>query len=554
MMEIKAKYNNQTYTFPKDTTLLEIGKNFKKDFKYEIIVGSVNNKLTELSHKLEKDADVTFYDLSSLLGNRVYERGLIYLYIKAVKDIMKCDVIIEHSIDRGIYTEVVSESVLTDNDIINIKNRMSELVNLSIPFEKLSVSRIETIDYYEANKQFDKAEAMKYISNTYVNLYRLDDIYDYLYGEMPINTSYLSFYDLTKVSDKGVVLRFPNIYLDSKIVPYKHHDKLFEEFGEYKEWSNRSSLNNVSDLNKIISTGDVDNLIYMCETEQNNRLMDIAETISKEPKIKIVLIAGPSSSGKTTTSKKLALYLQSIGLKPHAISIDDYFFDRDKTPKKDNGESDFESIKSIDTILFNDQLKRLLNNEKVILREYDFISGTGKFGKNELQIDGRDVLIIEGLHALNDELTSSIDGKTKYKIYISPLTNINLDNHNRISMSDNRLLRRMIRDNRMRGYTANMTLSKWQGVREGEEKYVFPYQDSADVIFNTSLLYELGVLRLYAEPLLFSVSEKDPYYGEAIRLINVLRNVLPTTSDDIPLDSILREFIGNSYFEKEATE
>lgn len=550
MMEIKVKYNNQMYTFPKDITLLDISEKFKADFKYQIIVGTINNKLTELNQIIEKDAEIAFYDYSSLLGNRVYERGLIYLYIKAIKDVMGCDVVIEHSIDRGIYTEVIRDKELTEADLIKIKDHMAELVRLSIPFEKLSVSRIETIDYYEKNKQYDKAEGIKYISNTFITLYKLDDVYDYLYGELPINTSYLSDYDLTKVTDKGIILRFPNIYLNSKIAPYKHHDKLFKEFSEYKEWSNRSNLNNVSDLNKIISTGDVGNLIYMCETEQNKRLMDIAKSISEEPKIKIVLIAGPSSSGKTTTSKKLALYLQSMGLKPHAISIDDYFLDRDKTPKKENGEFDFESLKSIDTELFNKQLTKLLNNEEVILREYDFLSGVGKFKDNKLKLNKSDILIIEGLHALNDELTSSINMKAKYKIYISPLTSINLDNHNRISMSDNRLLRRMIRDNRMRGYTANETLSKWQGVREGEEKYVFPYQDSADVIFNTSLLYELGVLRLYAEPLLFSVSEKDPYYGEAIRLINILRNVLPTTSDDIPLDSILREFIGNSYFEK----
>jgi uridine kinase len=548
MFTVKVTYKGNVYTYPKDMTLLDISNNFKNEYKYDIIIATIDNKLTELNKKVERDCIVDFYDLTSVLGNKVYERGLVYLYIKAVKDILDKDVVIAHSIDRGIYTEVVSDIEITNDDVINIENQMKKLVNNKIPFEKLSVSRIETIEYFKSINQFDKADALKYISNTFINLYKLDKMYDYLYGEMPIDTSYLGFFKLNKVTTYGMVLMLPNVYENGQIMEYKHHEKLFQEFDNYHKWAIRVNLDNISDLNKIISTGDVRNLIYMSEIEQNARLMDTARLIGNNENIKIILMAGPSSSGKTTTSKKLGLYLRSIGLIPHPISIDDYFLDRDKTPLDENGNPDFESLNAINTKLFNEHLTKLLNYEEVLLPQYNFITGKAEFKNNRLKLGDKDILIIEGLHALNDELTSSIDNSKKYRIYISPLTSINLDNHNRISTTDNRLLRRMIRDHKYRGYPANVTLSKWPDVRKGEEKYVFPNQDKADMVFNTSLVYELGVLRLYAEPLLFSVPESDPTYGEAIRLINILRNVLPITSDSIPLDSIIREFIGDSYF------
>ncbi len=548
MFTVKIKYENNIYTYPKDTTLLEISERFKEEYKYDIIIASVDHKLTELNKKIEKDCTVNFFDITHLLGSRVYERGLVYLYIKAIKDVLKSDVVIKHSIDKGIYTEITKDVNITDEELETITNYMKELVEKAIPFERLSVSRIEAIDYFECNNQHDKADGLKYISNSFVNLYRLDNLYDYFYGEMPINTSYLKWFELTKVTPNGIVIRMPNIYLDCEITPYIHHEKLFEEFKKNHDWSKLVKLDNIPDLNRVISSGDVYDLIYMCEVEQNGRLLDIARKISANSNIKIVLIAGPSSSGKTTTSKKLSLYLRSMGLKPYPLSIDDYFYDRDKTPLKENGKPDFEAVSAINLELFNEHLKKLLNYEEVLLPEYNFINGKSEFNNRRLKLDEKGILIIEGLHALNEEFTKSVDSSNKYKIYISPLTGINLDNHNRISTSDNRILRRMVRDNQYRGYKANVTLSKWQDVREGEEKYVFPYQDAADVVFNTSLVYELGVLRLYAEPLLFSVEESDPYYGEAIRLLNILRNVLPATSDSIPLDSIIREFIGDSYF------
>lgn len=548
MFTFKVTYKDTIYSFPKDTTLLDIAKQFKDKYQFDILVATLDNKIVELSRKLEKDCTVDFYDMSSVIGNKVYERALLFIYFKAVREILACDVEVKHSLDKGVYTEVLTAKELTQDNIDLLSGRMHEIAKEALPFEKISVSRLEAIEFFKSNGQSDKAESLKYITNSYVNLYKLDKTYDYLYGEMPLNTASITNFVLSKVEDKGIVISYPNIYNDCATVPYQHHDKLFKQFRDNHEWCDKVSLQNIADLNHVIANGDSSKLIYMSEIEQNGRLLHTARLITNNKNIKMVLLAGPSSSGKTTTSKKLSLFLQSMGYNPHSISIDDYFLDREKTPLKDNGEHDFESLGALNVDLFNVQLLQLLNHEEVLLPEYNFITGTSEFKKKYLKLEEKDILIIEGLHALNEDLTKSVATKNKYKIYISPLTSINLDNHNRLSTSDNRLLRRMVRDNKYRGYKANYTLAKWQDVRQGEEKYVFPYQDAADEIFNTSLVYELGVLRLYAEPLLFSIAENDPYYNEAIRLLNVLRNILPITSDSIPLDSIIREFIGDSYF------
>ena len=549
MLTIKVKYKDEFYSYPKDITMLEISKNFKDNYKFNIIIGSINNKLVELNAKVNRDCEVDFFDVSSVAGNKAYERGLLYLYIKAVKDILNCDVMIEHSIDRGVYTEILNEKrEITEQDVINIDKRMHQLVEEKIPFEKLSVARTDAIDYYEINNQIDKAKVLKYISNTFVNMYKFANVYNYFFGDMPIDASYLDDFKLTYVEPNGVIVRYPNMFLGSQIVDYIERKKLFEEFRRYHQWCDTIKINNIASLNEVIISGHVDNIIYLSEVEQNSRLFDIVNDIKNKESVKIILVAGPSSAGKTTTSKKLALYLKSIGINTHFISLDDYFFDKDKTPKNEDGEYDFESLRAINVVLFNQQLQQLLNHEEVLLPKYNFYTGKSEFKNKRLKIDKKDIIIIEGLHALNEDLTASINKEYKYKIYLSPLTSVNIDNHNRITTTDNRLLRRMIRDARFRGYNASMTLASWPKVREGEEKYIFPYQDAADVIFNTSLIYELGVIRLYAESLLFSVSEKDPNYGEAIRLINLLRNILPIRSTHIPFDSILREFIGNGLF------
>ncbi len=551
MFVIKVTHKNKTYEFPKDVTMLEISKRVQSKYRFPIIIGAINNKLVDLNTKVSCDSEVDFFDVSTTAGNKAYERGLLFLYIKAVKDVLNSDVIIEHSIDRGVYSEVLTDNkIINEAEVTKIETRMHELVKLNIPFEKISVARIDAIDFYEANRQFDKAKGLKYISNTFVNIYRFDDIYSYFFGDIPINSSYFDCFKLTLIEPNGIVVRYPNMFLDCQIVDYVERKKLFDEFRKYRHWCDTIKINNIADLNDIITKGNIDNIIYLSETEQNSRLFDMAKDIKDREGIKIILVAGPSSSGKTVSAKKLSLYLRSVGINTYFVSLDDYFFDKVKTPKKEDGSYDFESVRAINIELLHQQLKKLLRGEKVLLPQYDFHTGKSEFKNKRLKLAKNDILIIEGLHALNNDLTSFIDKEQKYKIYISPLTNVNIDNHNRITTTDNRLLRRMIRDARFRGYNASSTLASWSKVRAGEEQYIFPYQDEADVIFNTSLIYEFGVIRLYAESLLFSVSEKDPNYGEAIRLINLLRNILPIISTHIPFDSILREFIGDGLFQR----
>ena len=426
---------------------------------------------------------------------------------------------------------------------------MHIIVNEDLKFTKLSVARLDAIKFYHKKNMLDKEKVLKYISNTYINLYRLDDIYDYFYGEMPYSTKDIDEFKLTYIRENGFVLSYPDIYNPEITLNYKHHEKLFDKFLEYTRWGRMLGIDNAADLNQKVSTGNYNEIIRISEINYNNQLNEIAEDIrNKNGKIKLVLIAGPSSSGKTTTSKKLEGYLKSKGINTFSISIDDYFFDREKTPLDENGEPDFESLRAIDVELFNKHLLKLLDGDSVNLPIYNFATGKREYQKTPAKLDSGTVIIIEGLHALNDELTISIDRKEKYKIYISPLTQLNVDSHNRIFTSDTRKLRRIVRDNKYRGYGAADTLRQWKKIREGEEKYIFPFQDDVDKIVNSALLYEISVLKVYVEPLLFSVDENDEFYPEVLRLINFLRNFLPIPSEGVPADSVLREFIGGSIF------
>lgn len=546
MKEITITYKDKNYKYPEDTTLLDISKDFESDFIDKIIVGEINGRIYELSTKIKEDSKINFYDHNSGIGNRIYESGLIFILAKAFKDVLKADIEVKYSIDKGIY--IASTKKITTDSLDKVYNEMKSIVKKDLRIEKSLVSRIDAIKYYNENNNKDKVNILKYSVNTNVNLYRLSDMYDYFFSYLPISTSYLKDFRLTYIDQNSFVLGFPNIYSKTKMPAYKHHEKLFNEFKTYDEWCRKLGIKNVSGLNLRVSKGNIDDLILLSENIQNHNLFNIAETIKSNKKLKVILIAGPSSSGKTTTSRKLELFLKGFGIKPRAISVDDYFIDRDKTPRLEDGSYDFESLNAIDVDGFNKDLKNLLDGKEVKLPTYNFITGKREYLNDEIKLEENEILIIEGLHALNEKLTHLIDKKNKYKIYLSPLTVLSLDNHNRIKTTDNRLLRRIIRDNRTRGYSASDTLSSWAKVREGEEKYIFPFQDEADVVFNTSLIYELGVIKTYAEPLLFSVSEDDPNYKEAIRLLNLLKNILPISNDNIPNDSIIREFIGNGYF------
>lgn len=551
---IKINYKNQiTEEIPRDTKISKIVDKFQKNYTYDILAARVDNEIMELSDKLTKNSEIDFYDRTSKLGNDIYDRSVQFILVLAVKRLFgkKAELFIEHSIDKGIYCELTSVEV-NKKVIQDLENEMKKIVKEDLIFTKVSVSRIDAIGYFKKRKQYDKCNVLRYISNTYINLYRLDDIYDYFYGEMAYSTKSIDSFALTYIAENGFALSYPNVANPEVTLPYTHHQMVFDKFLDYTRWGRIIDVKNTYDLNKIITTGHYDDLIRLAEAYYNSQLALAAEEIyERKNDVKLVLIAGPSSSGKTTTAKKLEVYLKSKGLHPHQISLDDYFKNRRDTPLLSDGNLDLESLAAVDVTLFNRHLTKLLEGEKVLLPEYNFVKGEREYKKKWLQLDQDDVIIIEGLHGLNDELTLSIDRKNKFKIYLSPLTQLNIDNHNRIHTTDTRKLRRIIRDNKHRGYTASQTLKQWDEIRKGEEKFIFPFQDDADLVLNTELVYELAVLKTYAEPLLFSVSENDAMYPEALRLINLLRVLLPMPSEGIPADSVLREFIGGSCFFKD---
>lgn len=533
----------------KGVKFIDIIKDVKNLYKYDIICGKFRNQIVNYDDSIVKSGKLYLYDINTKEGNKIYERGLTVLFESCVRDLFgkQTFIKISYSIDKGVFCNI--DKKMTEEDVDKIKKLMKEKVLKSIPFVKIETSRTEAIEYFKSLKRYDKVKSLFYDTSNFISLYKFDGTYNYILGNLPYDSSILNLFDLSLLDD-GIVLRFPSIYDNGRIVKYTHHEKYYNSLNEYSRWADLLNISNIGELNEAIINNNAGEIIKLSEMIQDYKLLSIAEKITlNKNEIKIVLISGPSSSGKTTTSKKLALYLKTLGLNPHQISLDDYFLNREDTPLDEDGKPDFESLRAIDVKLFDSQMEKLLKGSKVITPTYNFVTGKKIFNK-PLQILDKDILIIEGLHALNGNLLKNINKKNKFKIYISPLAFMGIDNDNRMSMTDIRLLRRMVRDNRTRGYSPEHTLSTWESVRKGEEKYVFPFQDDADVIFNSILAYEIGVLKTYVEPLLFSVNEDNDEYMSTLRLIELLKFVLPIPSDTVPDTSILREFIGNSYFEK----
>ncbi len=545
---IKIIVMNEEREIPKGMSLLELSREYQDRFQYPIIIAKVNDSYQELREKIIKPVDITFFDLTSRMGNRIYVNGLIFLNLYAVKKLWgnEANIVVQHSIDKGIYIE--TNFALTEQKVKQLEQKMHELVKQDLEIARVNVSRRDAIDYFKKVKDEAKEGIMKYNTNTYITLYRLGNWYNYFYNYMPVDTTGLDYFALTYLNQNGYVLRFPTVYLNKQIKEYEHHENMFEVFKECREWAKVMNIQNVVELNNVVAKGRIGDLIRIDETLQSNRLLQVAKEIfQKKDQLKLILIAGPSSSGKTTTTNKLCMYLKSFGLNPKMLSMDDYFVERDDTPLDEEGNYDYESLRALDLDLFNQQIEKLLKQEEVMIPTYNFILGTKQY-KRKMQLGKDDILLIEGIHGLNPTILPNVPREKKFKIYISALTELNLDDHNRIPTTDNRLLRRMIRDNRTRGYDVTKTLENWPMVRKGEEQYIFPYQDEADVTFNSALIYELGVLKTYVEPLLYSVDQNSEYYEEAKRLINFLRMFLPIPSEAIPQDSILREFIGGSCF------
>ena len=482
----------------------------------QIIALRVNGNAQNADYEIMEDAYINFITITDRTGRKIYTKGLQYVYIMAIKELYedKATVNIKHSIDKSIYTEIYMKRQVDRTVVNEIKKQMKKIINQDLPFKNVSVSR--------------------------------KDAYDYFYYIMPASTGILKRFDLTYVSPNGVVLSFP---INNVVPKYNHLPLVLDAFKSYEKKLSDLGVRYAGELNKIVCKGEIADFIQTNEILYDENMQNIAQRVVDNRAIKAIFISGPSSSGKTTTSKKLALYLRSKGIDSLVLSTDDYFVERVDSPRKADGSYEYECLEAIDTKLFNMQVKSLLAGKDVVIPTYNFITGEKEYKRKPTTLKENQILIVEGLHAINEKMSSSIEKKNKLKIYISPFTPVGLDRHNHISTTDLRLLRRMVRDYKTRGYSAQHTLDSWIGMRESEETYVYPYQKEADVILNTSLAYEIGVLRTYAEPLLYSISKTSTNYEEAIRILNFLKCFISIPSEYVPYTSVLREFIGNSYFE-----
>lgn len=530
-----------------DKTIYDLMK--EQNLENEVIAVIIDNDITELSTKLKEDTKMKLIKIKDRMGAKIYRSGLKFLYITAVKELFGRNTNVEllHSLDKGIYTRINLE--LNNTMVDEIKAKMHELVKEDIRITKVVTSRKEAISYFNSVKEYEKSLTYKQMTGEMLTLYSMLDYYNYFYTKMPYSTKILTSFDLTLTTDKGVMLEYPSTF-DMKIPEYTHMPQVLNVFDNYAVWAEKLGVKYVSEVNNVVINGKIKEFIELNEIKQNNDLLEIANKIQNNINdIKIVLIAGPSSSGKTTTCKKLALYLKSKGLNPFTLSTDDFFKDRKDTPKNEKGEYEYDIPEAIDIDLFNEKLDALLKGKETTLPTYNFLTGEKEYKHPAVSLKNRDLLIVEGIHTLNELLTSKIPRENKLKIYISPFTPLGLDRHNHVSTVDLRLIRRIVRDARTRGYNAVDTLKSWRNVRISEEKYIFPYQKEADIVLNTALIYELGILKTFAVPLLYNINYKSEYYTEAKRIINFLKIFLNIPESALPETALLREFVGGGYFE-----
>ncbi len=540
--------NNMDISVDSNTSLLQLSKLYKSVTKYPILIAKVDNIERDLNYRINDNCTVEFLDITSPLGFRVCQRSTVFIMLAAVKRVLgkKAIVWVEHTINRN-YFCTIKYTEITKKLLIDIKNEMTEIVKNDFNIEKLQVTIAEAEEIAEKNNLFNCKNELKYIKANSVTVYKINDYYDYLYGLMVPSTGYIKAFNLVKHSD-GFVVQFESFATPGKLNPYMEYPKLTNIFREYNKWSDILNVTSVCNLNDAISNGDIKELVLIAEALQEKKIANIADSIQKSGK-KFVFIAGPSSSGKTTFSKRLCIQLKVVGIKPHIISLDNYYKSRENIPYGADGSQNFENINTLEIDKLNNDLLALKNGEVVETPIYDFLTGEPKAKGKKIKLDKDDVLVIEGIHGLNDALTPKINSDDKFKIYISALTQLNIDEHNRISTIDTRLIRRIVRDHFFRGFSAGTTLSMWHNVLKGEDENIFPFQENADVTFNSALIYELSVLKVFAEPLLFNMDKAESGYTEAKRLLNLLNGFLAVNPQDIPNNSIIREFVGGSCFD-----
>ena len=549
MLQIRCKNNKKKVDVPLGCNLLDVYRILNLQMPYGPVSAKVNNKVEGLHYRLFNNKDIEFLDVTSASGMRTYTRSLFFLLVKAVEDTFPgCQLRIAAPIARGYYCKLRMEREVTPEDVALIRERMKQIVAEDIPFHRMQCPTEDAIDLFRQKGMTSKVKLLESVGSLYTHYYKLGDSIDYFYGSLLTRTGGLRVFDLIPYHD-GCLLRVPSMKDPDKLEDMVNQQKLLDIFDEHHSWQDIVGISTVGDFNRACIDGHATDLINVSEALQEKKIARIADEINSRKGVRIVLIAGPSSSGKTTFSKRLAIQLMACGLKPYPVSLDDYFVDREKTPLDEHGEYDFESLYALNLELFNTHMKALLAGQEVVLPKYNFQAGKSESSGNVLKLEENTILILEGIHALNPELLPQIDEARKYKIYVSAITTIMLDDHNYIPTTDNRLLRRIVRDFKYRGCSALDTIRRWPSVQAGENKWIFPYQEHADIMFNSALLFELAVIREQAIPLLEQVPENVSEYSEAYRLRKFLRYFVPMPSLQIPPTSLLREFLGGSSFQ-----
>ena len=548
MIQIRCKNNKKTQKVEIGSTLFDVFSAFDLKMTHGPVSARVNNKVEGMHYRVYNSKDVEFLDMASSSGSRAYTRTLFFVLCKAVQDIYpNTDVVIDIPVSNGFYVDIRLGRPVVEEDVNILRCRMQEIIDAKMPIRRYMVPTEDAIALFQKKGDVEKVKLLKTSGSIYTTYYKIGEYVDFYYGTLLTNTSGLYLFGLEKYYD-GMLLRIPSLKDPDKLGEMTKQDKMFDIFKEHHRWQDILGIRTVGDFNQAIDAGHATDIINISEALQEKKIAQIAEDIANRQGVKLVLLAGPSSSGKTTSCKRLSIQLAVNGLKPLQISLDDYFVDRDRTPKDDNGEYDFESIYALNLDLLNEQFNALFRGEEVELPKYDFPSGKSVKSGKKLKMEPNNVLVVEGIHALNPELTAHIPQEQIYRVYASALTTILLDNHNYIPTTDNRLLRRIIRDYKYRGVSAQETIHRWPSVRAGENKWIFPYQENADAMFNTAMLYELSVLKMQAEPLLQQVPENCEEHAEAYRLLKFLKYFKGIPYNNLPPTSLLREFLGGSSF------